>query len=68
MSRLWDTHSVRRHFLGYVTRDMEFDLRFLLVAGAAIALIDSVFLPLHISGVTFKTIAYGMPRVCTISS
>ncbi|KAK7686333.1 hypothetical protein QCA50_010557 [Cerrena zonata] len=31
--------------------------------GGAIALIDSVFLPLHISGVTFKTITYGMPRV-----
>lgn len=39
----------------------------LLTVGGAIALIDSVFLPLHISGVTFKTITYGMPRVCIIS-
>jgi len=31
--------------------------------GAAIALIDAVYLPLHISGVAFKTITYGMPRV-----
>ncbi|KAI0792242.1 lipase [Abortiporus biennis] len=31
--------------------------------GGAIALLDSVFLPLHISGVSFKTVTYGMPRV-----
>lgn len=31
--------------------------------GAAIALLDAVYLPLHISGVTFKTVAYGLPRV-----
>jgi len=31
--------------------------------GAAIALLDGIYLPLHISGVTFKTITYGMPRV-----
>ncbi|TFK39673.1 lipase class 3 family protein [Crucibulum laeve] len=31
--------------------------------GAAIALLDGVYLPLHISGVTFQTIGYGMPRV-----
>jgi len=31
--------------------------------GAAIALLDGVYLPLHISGVTFRTIGYGMPRV-----
>ncbi|KAI6112564.1 Alpha/Beta hydrolase protein [Pisolithus sp. B1] len=32
--------------------------------GAAISLIDSVYLPLHLpSGTTFKTIAYGLPRV-----
>ncbi|CAL1714447.1 unnamed protein product [Somion occarium] len=31
--------------------------------GGAIALIDAVYLPLHVSGVTFKTITYGMPRV-----
>jgi len=31
--------------------------------GGAIALLDSVYLPLHIKGVTFKTITYGMPRV-----
>ncbi|KAF9454436.1 lipase class 3 family protein [Macrolepiota fuliginosa MF-IS2] len=31
--------------------------------GAAIALLDGIYLPLHITGVTFKTIAYGMPRV-----
>ncbi|KAL4249966.1 AB hydrolase superfamily protein [Abortiporus biennis] len=32
--------------------------------GAAIALLDSVYLPLHLpSGITFKTVGYGMPRV-----
>ncbi|KAJ7230654.1 Alpha/Beta hydrolase protein [Mycena pura] len=31
--------------------------------GAALALLDSVYLPLHISGVTFQTIVYGLPRV-----
>jgi len=31
--------------------------------GAAISLLDSVFLPLHISGVSFKFIGYGLPRV-----
>ncbi|TFK42180.1 lipase class 3 family protein [Crucibulum laeve] len=31
--------------------------------GAAIALLDGVYLPLHISDVTFRTIGYGMPRV-----
>ncbi|KAJ7813147.1 alpha/beta-hydrolase [Mycena olivaceomarginata] len=31
--------------------------------GGAIALIDSVYLPLHITGVTFQTIVYGLPRV-----
>ncbi|TCD61803.1 hypothetical protein EIP91_007889 [Steccherinum ochraceum] len=32
--------------------------------GAAIALLDSVFLPLHLpSGTTFRTVGYGMPRV-----
>ncbi|KAF5379500.1 hypothetical protein D9615_006487 [Tricholomella constricta] len=31
--------------------------------GAAIALLDGVYLPLHVGGVTFKTIGYGMPRV-----
>ncbi|KAJ7708834.1 lipase [Mycena rosella] len=31
--------------------------------GAAIGLLDSVYLPLHITGVTFKTILYGLPRV-----
>ena len=34
-----------------------------LATGAAIALIDSVYLPLHLSGVTFKTVGYGLPRV-----
>ena len=27
------------------------------------ALLDTVYLPLHISGVSFKTVTYGMPRV-----
>nr|GAT53480.1 predicted protein [Mycena chlorophos] len=31
--------------------------------GAALALLDSVYLPLHVSGVTFSTVTYGMPRV-----
>ncbi|KXN91091.1 hypothetical protein AN958_02866 [Leucoagaricus sp. SymC.cos] len=31
--------------------------------GVAISLIDSVYLPLHDSGVSFKTVLYGMPRL-----
>ncbi|KAF5312472.1 hypothetical protein D9619_002478 [Psilocybe cf. subviscida] len=31
--------------------------------GAALALLDGVYLPLHISGVSFQVIGYGMPRV-----
>ncbi|TDL25796.1 lipase [Rickenella mellea] len=32
--------------------------------GAAIALLDTVYLPLHLpAGTTFKTVGYGMPRV-----
>ncbi|KAF8997861.1 Alpha/Beta hydrolase protein [Cyathus striatus] len=31
--------------------------------GAAIALLDSVYLPLHITGVNFRMIGYGLPRV-----
>ncbi|PMD22514.1 lipase [Hyaloscypha hepaticicola] len=32
--------------------------------GAAISLLDSVYLPLHLaSGITYKTIVYGLPRV-----
>jgi len=31
--------------------------------GAAIALLDVMYLPLHIKGVSFKMIGYGMPRV-----
>jgi len=31
--------------------------------GAAIALLDSVHLPLYLNGVSFQTITYGMPRV-----
>ncbi|KAJ3487874.1 hypothetical protein NLI96_g3231 [Meripilus lineatus] len=31
--------------------------------GAALALIDAVYLPLHLPGVSFKTVGYGMPRV-----
>ncbi|KAF8704510.1 hypothetical protein AX14_013931 [Amanita brunnescens Koide BX004] len=31
--------------------------------GAAIALLDSVYLPLHVSGVSFQTFTYGLPRV-----
>lgn len=32
--------------------------------GAAIALLDSVYLPLHLpSNTTFKTVTYGLPRV-----
>ena len=37
-------------------------------SGAAIALLDSVYLPLHIPGVTFKTVVFGLPRVCAIFS
>ncbi|GJE91296.1 lipase family protein [Phanerochaete sordida] len=31
--------------------------------GAAIALLDAVYLPLHVSGVSFQTVLYGLPRV-----
>ncbi|KAJ3494733.1 hypothetical protein NLJ89_g10743 [Agrocybe chaxingu] len=31
--------------------------------GAALALLDGVYLPLHITGVSFQVITYGMPRV-----
>jgi pimeloyl-ACP methyl ester carboxylesterase len=32
--------------------------------GAAIALLDAVYLPLHLpSSITFKTVGYGLPRV-----
>ncbi|KAI0075336.1 lipase class 3 family protein [Panus rudis PR-1116 ss-1] len=31
--------------------------------GGALALLDSVFLPLHLSNVTYRTITYGLPRV-----
>ena len=34
--------------------------------GAAIALLDSIFLPLHIPDVTITYYGYGLPRVCTI--
>lgn len=36
----------------------------ILYTGAALALLDSVFLPLHLPpDTTFKTVGYGMPRV-----
>lgn len=31
--------------------------------GGALALLDSIYLPLHINGVEFRTITYGLPRV-----
>ncbi|PPR00191.1 hypothetical protein CVT26_009043 [Gymnopilus dilepis] len=31
--------------------------------GAAISLLDTVYLPLHIKGVSFKFVGYGLPRV-----
>ncbi|EKM50551.1 uncharacterized protein PHACADRAFT_200498 [Phanerochaete carnosa HHB-10118-sp] len=31
--------------------------------GAAISLLDSIYLPLHLSGVSFRTILYSLPRV-----
>jgi hypothetical protein len=37
--------------------------RMVLFTGAAISLIDSVYLPLHLPGVNFKSILYGLPRV-----
>ncbi|KAG6839821.1 hypothetical protein C0991_011323, partial [Blastosporella zonata] len=36
--------------------------------GAAIALLDGVYLPLHLPGVNVKTIGYGMPRVVSWDS
>lgn len=35
--------------------------------GGAIALIDSIYLLLHTTGVTIQAIVYGCPRVCFIS-
>ena len=35
--------------------------------GAAIALLDSIFLPLHIPDVAITYYGYGLPRVCTIA-
>ncbi|EKM84418.1 hypothetical protein AGABI1DRAFT_67808 [Agaricus bisporus var. burnettii JB137-S8] len=35
--------------------------------GGALALLDSVYLPLHIKGVEFHTITYGLPRVGNIA-
>lgn len=32
-------------------------------SGAALALLDSVFLPLHLPDVTFRTVIFAMPRV-----
>jgi hypothetical protein len=33
--------------------------------GGALALLDSIFLPLHLPpGTTFRAVTYGMPRVC----
>jgi hypothetical protein len=34
-----------------------------LVLGAALSLLDSVYLPLFLPDVTFKMVGYGMPRV-----
>ncbi|KAJ6561093.1 Alpha/Beta hydrolase protein [Mycena vulgaris] len=31
--------------------------------GAALSLLDSIYLPLHITGVTFRSVLYGLPRV-----
>ena len=33
------------------------------ILGSVIALLDSVYLPLHVSGISFLTLTYGMPRV-----
>lgn len=33
------------------------------MSGAAIALIDAVYLPLHLSDITIRMIGYGLPRV-----
>lgn len=41
-------------------------LGFISYVGAAIALLDVVYLPLHISGVSFRMIGYGLPRVCVL--
>lgn len=45
------------HYALHLTYTMRF------ITGAAIALLDGVYLPLHISGVSFRVIGYGMPRV-----
>lgn len=34
-----------------------------LVSGAALSLLESVYLPLFLPDVTFKMVGYGMPRV-----
>lgn len=38
-------------------------LTYCLFLGAAIALLDAVYLPLHISGATYTYVGYGLPRV-----
>ncbi len=34
-----------------------------MLTGAAIGLLDAIFLPLHISGITTRFVGYGLPRV-----
>src|SRR5882757_5147936 len=42
---------------------------YLIHLGAAISLLDSVYLPLHLpSTITYKTVTYGMPRVSCVPS
>ena len=36
--------------------------------GSAISLLDAIFLPLHIPGITVTHYGYGLPRVCIILS
>ena len=61
-------HSLGTFFRNWICKKFPDDLLvwLRLSIGAAIALLNGVYLPLHINGVSFKVITYGMPRVCAI--
>ena len=52
------------HSLGNIqTHSFEFPFSQLLLLGAALALLDAVFLPLFLPGIDVNMIGYGVPRV-----
>jgi hypothetical protein len=59
------------HSLGtsHLSKSANLTSDYLIHLGAAISLLDSVYLPLHLpSTITYKTITYGMPRVSCLPS